>query len=367
MAYFMAGVAKADIFKGGNMFATAKTLIDSSITIGISAEDVRAGQGAKLAGKYFHSATFDLKMSDAMFKLEYIAANIGSEITIGGDALVNKKVTAVGGLITLPTVAVALTGSTIYAYATLEGTENYQTFPVTNNTITVPVSAGTYCVKYVETKIAGRKLVIGGAFTPDTLYVMLTANLYAGDSSNPSTGTKVGEVVIKVPRFLLAGSQELSMSMTGASNTAFEGSALVNEDAGCDGEGYYAEIMEVLTNSKWYDDAKALIIEDNDVSITTGSKSITPNVYVIYNGSKPKKIDNTIINNGEVGLSVDEQSRLVFSAVSAGTTGLSINASTGVISGTATAGSATFRVKAVKGSSNTQIASLDSIMVVTVS
>ena len=67
---FLAGVANAEIFKGNDLFSTAKTLIDSSITIGVSAEDIRAGQGAKLYGKYFHTSTFDLKMTDAMFRLE---------------------------------------------------------------------------------------------------------------------------------------------------------------------------------------------------------------------------------------------------------------------------------------------------------
>ena len=93
MAYFLAGVGNAEILKDGELFATAKTLTDSSITIGVSAEDIRAGQGAKLYGKYFHTSTFDLKMTDAMFKLEYIAANIGSEIEIGGDVFTDESVT----------------------------------------------------------------------------------------------------------------------------------------------------------------------------------------------------------------------------------------------------------------------------------
>ena len=51
MTYFLAGVGNAEILKNGNLFATAKTLTDSSITIGVSAEDIRAGRvyGAGLA------------------------------------------------------------------------------------------------------------------------------------------------------------------------------------------------------------------------------------------------------------------------------------------------------------------------------
>jgi len=37
--YFLAGVADAEIFKGTESFATAKTLIDSSIILRVSTED----------------------------------------------------------------------------------------------------------------------------------------------------------------------------------------------------------------------------------------------------------------------------------------------------------------------------------------
>ena len=40
---FLAGVANAEIFSGDTLFASARTLIDSSITIGITAEELRGG------------------------------------------------------------------------------------------------------------------------------------------------------------------------------------------------------------------------------------------------------------------------------------------------------------------------------------
>ena len=92
--FFLAGVANVDIFKNNTLFSTAKTLIDSSITIGVSAEDIRAGQGAKLYGKYFHTSTFDLKLTDAMFRLEYLAANVGADLELGGDVFYEEELTS---------------------------------------------------------------------------------------------------------------------------------------------------------------------------------------------------------------------------------------------------------------------------------
>ena len=56
----MAGVATVDMFDGDNLFGTATTLTESSLNIGISAEDVRGGEGAGLLGRYFHTSTLEL-------------------------------------------------------------------------------------------------------------------------------------------------------------------------------------------------------------------------------------------------------------------------------------------------------------------
>lgn len=293
---FLAGVANAEIFKNNDLFATAKTLIDSSITIGVSAEDIRAGQGAKLYGKYFHTSTFDLKLSDAMFRLEYIAANVGSEITLGGDVFAEEAHTAgEGGKITLTREVVPMSeGADKFIYWKKPEDAYYTTLnlgkeAIANNEITIAgVTAGQeICVKYLYTNDMARKLNVSANFTPDTVSVYLTANLYSGDATNPSTGTKVGTVTIKVPRFLLSGSQELSMSMTGASNTAFEGSALAAKGKGCENDGIYAEIIEVI-NDRTVDDIVQLMIADSaeGIVLDKGEKE-TLEVYGRFGDTAP--------------------------------------------------------------------------------
>lgn len=362
--YFLAGVANAEIFDGeNNLFATAKALTDSSITIGVNSEEVRGGEGAALRGKYFHSSSFGLRMTSAMFEMEYIAANVGAKIVTGGDALVYKEVKSDStGKITLPTTAVPLTGNTVYAYASVKGADKFDTYVVSSdNSITVSGSSADYCVKYFENNISARAIKINTNFVPDTLYVVLTASLFAGDAKAGS-GTKVGSVVIKVPRFQLNGSQEISMTMTGASNTAFEGSALAVEEDGCDGKAYYAEILEILFNARWYDNVRSIQIEDSDVTVKAGAVNMGLDVYAIYANALPKKISNDIISAGEGSVEVGERSKLVFSKV--GDTGsLSIDSSTGDITGTATQGTYTFRVAAMKGETPL---GLDATMLLTV-
>lgn len=70
---FIAGVGHAVIMDGERLVATANTLVDSSITIGLTMEDVKGRMGNKLYGRYAHDATFGLKLTDAMFNLEYLA------------------------------------------------------------------------------------------------------------------------------------------------------------------------------------------------------------------------------------------------------------------------------------------------------
>lgn len=365
--YFLAGVGNAEIFnQNDELFATARALTDSSITIGVNAEEVRGGEGAALRGKYFHSSSFGLRMTSAMFNLEYIAANVGAAIVKGADVITYKEVKTDSVTLELPTKAVPL-GKTVYAYASLVGEDSFKAYKVSDkNTITVP-TAGIYCVKYFENNIAARKIKINSNFIPDTLYVVLTCALYAGDAKS-GTGTKVGSIVIKVPRFQLNGSQELGMTMTGASTTNFEGSALAIED-GCDGQGYYAEIIEVLTNARWYDNVRSIQIEDNDVTISkpgTGGLQINPEVYAIYENALPKKIDNAIILAGEGSVEASDRSSLEFETVPKTITGISIDASLGTvtISDTVAAGTYTIRVKAMKGEN--QIADLDATMAITV-
>lgn len=270
-------------------------MIDSSITIGISFEDLRAGQGNKLYGRYAHTSTFDLKLTDAMFSLEYLAMNTGSDVELGGDAMKDEKLTVSEGKVTLSYEAKPMVGNTnVYAYVKKSGTdEGYQRYAVTNNkevVLDASLNDSEVCVRYMYHNDIASKITISANFIPKTLTCILEANLYNGGSCDVETSTLAGKVIIKVPRFMLNGSQELSMSASGVSNTSIEGSALASGCAGCDGDGVYAEIVQVLENKTAADMFATIVIEDKNQTAKKGDK-IELNVYACPVDGAPIKLN----------------------------------------------------------------------------
>lgn len=289
---FIAGVGNATLFDGERLVASANTLIDSGITIGLSFEDIRAGQGNKLYGRYAHTSTFDLKLTDAMFNLEYLAMNTGSDISLGGDVMVDEELTSTAKKIKLSQTAVAISGSKVYAYAKKSGTDNvYDKYAVSEtNEIEVPVD-GTYCIRYMYTNDLASKMIINANFIPKTLTLILEANLYSGGSCDIETSTLAGKVTIKVPRFMLNGSQELSLTASGVANTAIEGTALASGCAGCSGDGVYAEIIQVMANRTVENGFTGIVVEDSVRNASKGDK-LELNVYACPVDAAPIKLNN---------------------------------------------------------------------------
>lgn len=371
--YYLAGVGIAQLYNGDELFASGNTLLDSSITIGSSTEELRAGLGNALYGIYVHSTSFNAKLTDAMFNLEYLAANVGGELERGGNAFADHELTAdENGVITLPSVAVPIRdGSTVSAYIAPEKAADKSKrtrVPVTaDNTIEGLEAGAKYCVRYLYTSASARKLTIYSDFIPGVFDLYLTANLFSSDvtkARSANASSKVGTITIHIPRFMLNGQQELSMTATGIANTSLEGFALASDVTGCNNRGVYAEITELIFNDRWYSEANGLIIEDNYIEMPKADfKSFTPTVYAWYTNGSPKLISNTILATQESELAANEKSKLVWSVKNAGTTGLDVNANTGVISGTAETGVAEFVVKGVMANGDA-IPGMDASMVI---
>lgn len=324
--FFLAQVANVDLFVQNQLFSSSKTLLDSSITIGVTADDVRAGQGGKLYAQNFHSSSLGLKLSDQMFKIDYIAKNVGSDITIGGDAITNESVTlGAGGTGTVAGTPVAFDSYGIIGWATKNGSETNVAISFTGSTFTVAggSSGEIYCIKYFENDAAGKLVTVSANIVPKVVRAVLTANLFNGDPNDITGATKVGKVTIEIPRLQLSGAQELNMSMTGISQTDMSGVALV-ADENCS-DGYYATILQTKYDANWYDDVTNLAVDDADFALgVAGTRTL--NVYAIYPNAVPVLKANT---------------NFTFTSDTPGKA--SVNSS-GVVTGVA-AGTATIRIK----------------------
>ena len=269
---FIAGVANVDMIVGNQIIASAKTLLDSSINISSSAEDVRGGIGNKLLGKYYHTSTMDITLTDVDFKLEYLAFQTGSVIEQVADIFVNEQVTINSNAGTLTGTPAEYEDYGTIAWVTLPGSDDYETVTVNGKNFEYEAVDGTVvCVKYVKADNAARSITISSNFIPSEVKLVMTANLYrAGTSTALSDSSKVGTIQVIVPRFQFNGQQELSLTSSGYCQVPISGSALDNPTADCSEGGYYATIIETLDEVKWYENVTTLAIEESDVDLTVG-------------------------------------------------------------------------------------------------
>lgn len=329
---FLAGAATVDMLVGDQLIATANTLLDSSITIGSTAEDVRGGQGAKLLGKYYHTSTFDINLTDVLFKLEYFAFQTGSAIQQIADVFTSEQVTlgASGSGAITGTPAVYQSYGTI-GWAAKPGSDAYQKVTFTEKAFTVSggKEGDIYCVKYISTDNAARQITISSSFIPSEVTLVMTANLYrAGgrDENGVNNSSKIGIVQVLVPRFQFNGSMELSMTSTGVANSPIAGSALDNPSADCSDGGYYAIITEQLSGSSWYDNVFALAIEDSDIELATTTGTATLSVYALpLNGAafKPPYEDLTFTSAANGTATVSQEG--VVTGVAEGNTTVTVS------------------------------------------
>lgn len=329
---FLAGAATVDMLVGDQLIATATTLLDSSITVGSTAEEVRGGPGAKLLGKYYHTSTFDINLTDVLFKLEYFAFQTGSAIQQIADVFTSEQVTlGAGGSGTITgTPAVYQSYGTI-GWAAKPGSDAYQKITFTEKAFTVADAkeGDIYCVKYISTDNAARQITISSSFIPSEVTLVMTANLYraGGRGENDvNNSSKIGIVQVLVPRFQFNGSMELSMTSTGVANSPIAGSALDNPSADCSDGGYYAIITEQLSGSSWYDNVFALAIEDSDIELATTTGTATLSVYALpLNGAafKPPYEDLTFTSAANGTATVTQEG--VVTGVAQGSTTVTVS------------------------------------------
>lgn len=330
---FIGGVANVDIFVGDQLAITAKTLSDSSFTIGNTAEEVRGGQGNQLLAKYYHTSTFDIALTDVVFNLEYLAYQTGSTINIGADLFGIEQVIINTNKGQIAGIPLDVDNYGLIGWVSVVGEDTWQKVTFTENAgkyeFDYTAADGTaVCVKYVSKDMQGRSITISANMIPSEVKLVMTANEFkAGKSNDLSDSSKIGELQIVVPRFQFSGSMEISMTASGVANSPLEGSALAVEDPTCNADSaYYAIVNEKIFGEDVMADVFSLAVDGgNDVALAVGgSKTLV--VYAIRKMGKPFIVDNSLctFTSAEPATATAGADTGVITGVAAGTTNVTV-------------------------------------------
>ena len=288
--HFLAGVGRALIFSGDNLIGVAKTLTESTFNFSISSEDVRGGSANALWGKYFHDSNLQIQLTDAMFKLEYVAANLGVDIAQGGITVYESgsagEAIVTAGELALTQTAVQFDGSYIGWYKTPSDIE-WTIGEISNNTMTIPGAqiGDSYCVKYFYQNPNTRSISINTQYIPKVWHLVILNDLFAGDVSDIGSATRYGRIITDIPRYQLDGNMTLNLTATSASTVPINGNALaVEAGLSCEEEPYYGTMTEEIFGAVWQDNVIALAIENSDLELVN-SASDTLIVRAVFGGA----------------------------------------------------------------------------------
>ena len=328
--HFLAGVGKVLIFKGNNLIGVGKTLSETTFSFSNTAEEIRGGQGNALWGKYFHDSNLGVTITDSMFDIEYIAASLGVDVTMGGISVAEEQLTTSqsGGTVTLTNSPVAFDGSIIGWYKLPSQSDDEWSIAtnISGNTMTIPSAQNntTYCVKYYYQNANSSSIIIPTQYIPSELHITILSDLFRGDINNIANSTKYGRLITDIPRYQLDGTQDLSMTSTSAATVSLTGSALaISSNNSCEDEPYYGTMTQEIFGNTWQDNVIALALGNPEISLTAG-ETATLQVYAVFGGS----IASQLIDNKDLTFAVETNPASTTSNVEVGTnTGIITTAS----------------------------------------
>lgn len=320
----------------------AKTLTESTFNFSISNEEIRGGQGNALFGKYFHDSSLSVTLTDAMFKLEYLAANLGVDISMGGLSVYESsaagEVVSAGGIITLTEIPTLINGS-LLAWYKKPSELNWNVTTATSSgddyIITIPnaTQSDSYCIKYFYQNENARSIIINTQYVPKTLHLVIMNDLFAGDTADVGSATRYGRIITDIPSFQLDGSQDLNLTATSAATISLTGNALgISSEVSCEEATYYGTMTEEIFGSSWLDNVVAIAIENSDMELVQEDTE-TIIARVVFGGSvaSQRKDNSNFVFAVESGTSatVDEDGVVTASSTVTGDTIISVTLKNG--------------------------------------
>ena len=290
---FLANVGTALIFRGNEFAGIGNFLTENTFSFSASPNEVRGGANNPLLGRWFSNSTLNVTITNATFKLEYLAWSLGTTIEQGGTSFYEsqdgeKVVTA--GQIELKNKPAAFNGAMIGWYKKPAETGwSIGAITETGSKYYLAVAGAqpndVYCIKYPYMDENARMMAIPADFNPDELHVVLLNDLYNADINTNSAASKVGRLITDIPRLSLDPSQDLTLSATSSAPTQLTGTALrYTSGESCESTAVYGTMTEQIYGTKWQDSVVALAVENADMELGA-SKTETAIVRVVYGGS----------------------------------------------------------------------------------
>nr|DAO58049.1 MAG TPA: structural protein [Bacteriophage sp.] len=331
---FLANVGTALIFRGNEFAGVGNFLTENTFSFSASPNEVRGGANNPLLGRWFSDSTLNVTITNATFKLEYLAWSLGTTIEQGGTSFYEsqdgeKVVTA--GQIELKNKPAAFNGAMIGWYKKPAETGwSIGAITETGGKYYLAVSGAQvndiYCIKYPYMDENARMIAIPADFNPDELHVVLLNDLYNADINTNSAASKVGRLITDIPRLSLDPSQDLTLNATSSAPTQLTGTALrYTSGESCESTAVYGTMTEQVYGAKWQDNVIALACENSDMALGTSAKE-TAIIRVVYGGSTAsQRKDNSNFTFTVVsGDSTVDNKGVVTAAATAGKTVISV-------------------------------------------
>lgn len=316
---FLVSTADFALYYDDMLACTGTTNLNTSIEVSMQEQNVNAGKGNKLIYSFKYGRELSVTLEAANWKLEYIAANVGSKITEEltdvykmGECVQLTK--GIGVLSTTPIgdVAIELPNDTIIT--------------ITPESTSIDLSAyglDSEAVKatYQYNRVA-KSITIDADTAPNVFKLVLDA-----DKHNNKIG-KVGSIQVIIPSYQPSGNFTMNFTPDGVSSTNIDGKALSVEGDKCtDGSSVYAYIKE-------FDDTDtaltvtdiaatpAIIMLDSADTTKTATISVVGLKGVLYSPIQLENTDCEFVSDTPATAIVDETG--VVTAVAAGSAKISV-------------------------------------------
>lgn len=262
---FLVSTADFALYYNDILACTGTTNLNTSIEVSMQEQNVNGGKGNKLVYSYKYGRELNITLEAADWKLEYLAANVGSKITEGltdvykiGECIQITNGTGVLSAVPIGDVAIELNNGLIVTATPVNTTIDLTAYDIENESVKAT---------YRFNKIA-KSIAIDADTAPFVYKLVLDA-----DKHNNKLG-KVGSVQVIVPSYQPSGNFTMNFTPDGVSSTNIDGKALAVEGETCsDGSSVYAFIKE------FDETASALVV--NEIAATPATINLDTTEHML--------------------------------------------------------------------------------------